>query len=216
MRSSTGWAHHSTIPATSNLPPWIQAAAPRGFFLFLKYPSLSHLQPSHILFLLQPGLWLFLFLGANFHTFSPSWDITSCRKPSLNPWGRRALPRVFPQHVRPLHFTWLEWHFSVFITRQWAPLCGDLTVMLTAGPHLAPRAGVQYITGLQTGKWSKTWEGMEPHLWVLSPWSCWFMWGTERSSKREEVHSDRKGKGAWQTPTESGRRQTQQETGKCR
>ena len=111
-----GSAHHSTIPAASNLLPWIQAAVSWGFFLFLKCPSLSHLQPSHILFLLQPGLWLFLFLGANFHTSSPSWDITSWRKPSLNPWGRRALPCVFPQHVCPLHFTWLEWPASQFLS----------------------------------------------------------------------------------------------------
>ena len=89
-----------------------QVAATRPFFSSLKCP-LTLLRPAFTgTAASSTQLWLFLFLGVNFHLSSPNWDTPSSRKPSLKPRSRSA-PRVCSHsNAHPLHFTWLKWPAS--------------------------------------------------------------------------------------------------------
>lgn len=110
-----------------------QVAATWHFFSFLKCP-LTLFRPAFTgTASSSTQLWLFLFLGVNFHLSSPNWDTTSSRKPSLKPRSRSAPLCVFPQYCAStsFHLTGMTWSC---ITRQWAPLCGDLTVLLLWDP----------------------------------------------------------------------------------
>lgn len=112
-----------------------QVVATRCFFSFLKCPLIL-LCPAFIgTAASSTQLWLYLFHGVNFHLSSPNWDTTSSRKPSLKPRSRSAPPCVFPQYCAStsFHLTGMT-SFLSFITRQWAPPCRDLTVLLLWDP----------------------------------------------------------------------------------
>ena len=135
-----GWVL-PTIPASSTQPSWTLHCTYLGLLFYSSNvpQSLASNLPPYCFF--NPRYDLFLFLGANSHTFSSSLVNTSF-KAFHEAWSRRAPLQSVPKALSALFtpFLW-NYQFSVFTTRRSAPLGKELTVMLSARLFGTKRTG---------------------------------------------------------------------------